>query len=227
MKRMFGLLLALLCVGITPAFGQVWSGVGVHAGGAAALLRGDDVGITDDATDRSLGLTIGLYKSIPLGGDFALQPEVMYVQKGGELSFEDMLTGEDMPSEIDLTFNVDYVEVPVTVAYAVPLQGRYVPMLYAGPYVSLSTRRNVEFDVDGGSLSIDGDEFFKRLDYGAVFGADLGVRLKGRMATVGVRYDLGIADIAKDDDDLDGDDGLAVNPDVRNDEWSILVGFRL
>lgn len=226
MKRNIGLLLAFFCISVAPAFGQVWSGVGVHAGGTAALLRGDDVGITDDATDRSLGLTIGLYKSIPLGGGFALQPEVMYVQKGGELSFEDMLTDEDVASDVDLTFNVDYVEVPVTLAYAVPTTGRLVPMLYAGPYVSLSTRRNVDFDVEGGSLSIDGDEFFKRLDYGAVFGADFGVRLKSRMATIGVRYDLGIADIAKDGDEFDGDD-VTVSPDVRNDEWSILVGFRL
>lgn len=223
-KRMGFLVLILLFISVTPASAQVWSGVGVHAGGTAALLRGNDVGITDDATDRSLGLTLGLYKSIPLGAGFAVQPEVMYTQKGGELTFDEMID-EETSAEFDLTFNVDYVEVPVALTYTIPTNSRYMPMLYAGPYVSMVTRRNATLDVEEANLSIDGDEFFKRFDYGAVFGADLGFRLTRRIATVGVRYDLGIADIAKDEGFEE--DEVAVGTDVRNDEWSILVGFRL
>lgn len=223
MKKILALLPVLLLMGATASLAQVWSGVGVHAGGAAALLRGNDVGITDDATDRSFGFTVGVYKSIPLGAGFAVQPEVMYAQKGGELSFEDIV-GEETMSEVDLTFNVDYVEVPVALVYTIPTQSRFVPMLYAGPYVSLTTRRNASFDTEGINFSIDGDEFFKRFDYGAVFGTDLGFRMKQRIATVGLRYDLGIADIAKDDELTE--DEVAVGTDVRNDEWSILVGFR-
>lgn len=224
MKKIIGLALVLTLMGMAPAMAQVWSGVGVHAGGAAALLRGNDVGITDDATDRNYGFTIGLYKSIPIGAGFAVQPELMYAQKGGALTFDESFD-EETTSEVDLAFNVDYLEVPVALTYTIPTQSRYVPMLYAGPYVSLATRRNVTFDAEGMSLSIDGDEFFKQIDYGAVFGADLGFRLKQRIATVGVRYDLGIADIAKDDVSDDGE--VTVGSDVRNDEWSILVGFRL
>lgn len=217
--------LTLLLLGATPSFAQWWSGVGMHAGGSAALLRGNDVGITDDATDRSLGFTIGLYKSVPLGAGFAIQPELMYTQKGGTLSFDDMID-EETNAEFDLTFNVDYLEVPVALTYTIPIQSRYLPTLYAGPYMSLVTRRDATFDAEGASLSIDGDEFFKRIDYGAVFGADLGFRLKQRIATLGVRYDLGLADIAKDGQFSDEDD-IAVGSDIRTDEWSVLIGFRL
>lgn len=223
MKKTIGVVLILLLMGLTPAMAQVWSGVGVHAGGSAALLRGNDVGITDDATDRNYGFTVGLYKSIPIGAGFAVQPELMYTQKGGALSFDEMIDEETM--EVDLNFNVDYLEVPVALTYTIPTQSRYLPMLYAGPYVSLATRRNVTFDVEDASLSFEGDEFFKRIDYGAVVGADLGFRLVRRLATVGVRYDLGLADIAKDGVSDDGD--VTVGSDVRNDEWSILVGVRL
>lgn len=224
MKKVIGFVLTLILMGMTPTMAQMWSGVGVHAGGAAALLRGNDVGVTDDATDRNYGFTVGLYKSIPIGAGFAIQPELMYSQKGGALSFDEMIDEETM-AEVDLTFNVDYLEVPVVLTYTIPTQSRYLPMLYAGPYVSLTTRRDATFDAEDVSLSIDGDEFFKQVDYGAVFGADLGFRLKQRIATVGVRYDLGIADIAKDGVTDDGD--IAVGSDVRNDEWSILVGVRL
>jgi hypothetical protein len=211
-------------MGLTPAMAQVWSGVGVHAGGSAALLRGNDVGITDDAADRNYGFTIGVYKSIPLGAGFAVRPELMYTRKGGALSFDEMIEDETS-TEVDLNFNVDYLEVPVALTYTIPTQSRYLPMLYAGPYASLATRRNISFDADGVSLSVEGDEFFKRLDYGAVFGADLGFRMKRRIATVGLRYDLGLADIAKDGVSDEGD--VAVGSDVQNDEWSVLVGVRL
>lgn len=134
MKKHIILLLALLLAGTTAAFAQAqpirsqwWTGIGVHAGGAASLLRGEDVGITDDTTDRRLGFTVGLYKAIPLGAGFALQPEVMYAQKGGELSFDETVNGSTIESE--LIFDLDYVEVPVTLSYAIPTHSRYVPML--------------------------------------------------------------------------------------------------
>lgn len=237
MKKHLSLLLLLLLAGTTTVLAQsrpaqsrsvqsqVWTGFGVRAGGTASMLRGDDVGITDNTTDRSLGLAIGVYKHLPLGNGFALQPELMYIQKGGELSFEDVIDEEGAPTEFDLTYNLNYVELPVMVTYAIDTQSRYVPMLMAGPYVSLATHRNATIDFDGGDFSVDGDEFFSRFDYGAVFGADLGVKLKKRLATIGVRYDLGIADIAKEEAAIDG--GVTFENEARNDEWSILVGFRL
>lgn len=229
MKKHIILLLALLLAGTTTVFAQAqpirsqwWTGIGVHAGGVASLLRGEDVGITDDTTDRSLGVTVGLYWAFPLGAGFALRPEVMYAQKGGELSFDETVNGSTVDSE--LVFDLDYVEVPLVLSYAIPTQSRYVPMLYAGPYVGLATRREATFEVDEGSVSVDADDVFRQFDYGAAFGADLGVRLKKRMATVGVRYELGIADIAEDDEAVNG---VALENEARNDEWSILVGFRL
>ena len=222
MKKLF-LLVTLLFAGAATALAQPLSGVGLRLGGSAALLRGDNVGITDDATDRSLGFSVGVYKAFPLGGGFAIQPEVSYTQKGGKLDLDDF--GDEMFTG-DVTFNVDYIEVPVAVAYSLPVQGRLVPMLYAGPYVSFATRRNASFDFEDGDFDIDGDETFKTVDYGAIMGADLGFKLRRHTATLGVRYDLGIADIVKDDDTIGEDDEFGVANDVRNDEWSVLVGFR-
>lgn len=222
MKRILFFLATLLLASAPMAQAQSWAaGAGLRVGGSAALLRGNNVGITDDATDRQYGFTVGVYKAFPLGSGFALQPELLYTQKGGKLDVSDF----DPQTSGDITFNVDYLELPVTVAYTVPTRGRIVPMLYAGPYASLATRRNAEIDFEGGSFSIDGDETFKTLDYGAVFGADLGVKLRRQMVTLGVRYDLGIADIVKDEVASE-DDEFAVANDVRTDEWSIVAGVR-
>lgn len=184
------------------------------------MLRGDDVGITDNTTDLNLGVKVGLYRAIPVGAGFAVQPEVMYTQKGGVLDAEALGNGANN----DVFFNIDYVEVPVAMTYTVPTQSRYVPMLYAGPYASLAARRQVEFEVDNeSSLTIDADEAFEQFDYGAIFGADLGVKLNKRMATIGVRYDLGLADIAKDGQSVDG---VSLQNEARTHEWGVLVGVR-
>lgn len=220
MKRQFiSLLLILLFAGVSQTWAQPWSGFGIRAGGTSALFRGDNVGITDDATDRHLGFTVGVYKAIPIGAGFELQPEVRYTQKGGKLdNLED-----DAMGAFDVNFSVDYIEVPVVLAYVIPTGSRWVPIISAGPYVSLATRRNATFDFDEGDLSINGDETFKQLDYGVAFGADLGFKLRRHVASVGVRYDLGVADIVKDDPS----DPTVTATDARTDELSLVIGFRL
>lgn len=149
----------------------------------------------------------------------------MYAQKGGALSVSESID-EGNVFEMDVAFNVDYAEVPVTLAYTIPTGTRYLPTIYTGPYVGIATRRNVSFDMDEVAVSVDADEFFKRVDYGAIFGADLGVRTTRGIATIGMRYDLGIADIGKDGT-FSEEEQIAIGNDVRNDQWSVVLGFRL
>lgn len=183
MKQLF-LLVTLLLAGATTALAQPLSGVGLRLGGSAALLRGDNVGVTDDSTDRSLGFSASVYKAFSLGGGLALQPELVYTQKGGKLDLDEVF-GEEMGA-CHVRFDVDYIEVPVA------------------------------FELEDGSFSADGDDTFKTVDYGAIIGADLGFKLRRQTATVGLRYDVGVADIVKDD--ADADEEFATVGNVRNDK---------
>lgn len=211
MKKVLLSLLLLLSVAVTSATAQMnQPQIGLRVGGNLAQLRGES-SFGDDATDRKLGFTVGTFAEMPLTGSFSLQPELLYTQKGG--------------TEEDVDFNLDYLELPVLVKYNLPVEGRLVPSLYAGPYAAYTLRRS--FKSEG--VSIDADEFFKSVDYGATFGVDFGYRFARRAATLGLRYDLGLANIFDDDFEFDDDDfgDDLSDAKLRTHELSVVLGVTL
>ena len=182
--------LALLTFCVPSAEAQSFSGFGIKGGAALAQLRGEVEGEEDaETTDRKLGFAVGVFGTIPLGPALALQPEVLYVQKGGAFTEEDL--------EVEADLNLDYVQVPVLVKLTLPAGGAIVPSLYAGPYASYAVSREFEFDADVVGGVIDAEDVIERLDYGVALGADVGFNLGGSGATLGLRYDLGLANVAE------------------------------
>ncbi len=190
MKKSVVVILAALVLVSTEAMAQLpQPEIGLRVGGNLAQLRGNS-SFGDEATGRKLGFTVGAFAEMPLGGGVSVQPELLYTQKGG--------------TEEGVDFNLDYLELPVLVKYAAPTGSRVVPSLYAGPFVGYSVGR--AFEAEG--VSIDADEVFKRANYGVAFGADFGYRFDRRTATVGLRYDLGLANVF-DDSSIGGEfDGV-------------------
>ena len=127
-KLLFGsLLLSILFVGSLQAQLKVGAKVG------ASMSR---YGYSDDFSDYDAvftpGLTGGIMLEIPFGGRFALQPEVLFTQKGSvlranELNF--LLTDSQTPwvdgfvfnnhirGYADFTEKLNYVEVPLLLKY--------------------------------------------------------------------------------------------------------------
>lgn len=228
-KRIPLLLLAFLLVFAVEAKAQLQPAVGLRAGGALAQLRGKDNVFNNDATDRKLGLTVGAFVEMPINRQFSVQPELLYMQKGGTV---DEFTAEDEGIE-EADFNLHYLELPVLAKYNVPVQSRrFAPSIYAGPYVAYALGRDIDVDFEDSDLdvSFDADDMFDRFDYGAVAGIDLGYRFARQMATIGVRYDLGLANVFKDDavfsDDL-GEETPLGDIEARNHEVSLILGLRL
>lgn len=228
-KRIPLLLLAFLLVFAVEAKAQSQPAVGLRAGGALAQLRGEDDVFNDNTTDHKLGLTVGAFVEVPVSGRFSVQPELLYVQKGGTV---DEFTAEDEGIE-EVDFNLHYLELPVLAKYNVPVQSRrFVPSIYAGPYAAYSIGRDIDVDFEDSDLdvSFDADDMFDRVDYGAVAGVDLGYRFARQMATIGVRYDLGLANVFKDDAVLSDEFGEEVpvgDVKARNHEVSLILGLRL
>lgn len=189
--------------------------IGLRVGGNLAQLRGSDNSLGSEATDRKLGFTVGVFAEMPLSGSLAVQPELLFVQKGG--------TEEDGDANVD--FNLNYLELPVLVKYDLPVGGRLAPSLYVGPFVGYSVKR--AFEAEG--ISIDADEAFKRFDYGATFGADFGYRFARRAATIGLRYDLGLANVFEDEFSVGDGEGAVDLGDVeaRTHEVSVVLGVTL
>ena len=157
-----------------------------------------------------MGFQGGLAFDLNLGNVLSLQPELLYIQKGGKTVYK---ADEDNKVESRLYYN--YVEVPVL------LKLKFFPndtegagfYLLGGPFAGLAlggkiktsttiagetttAEEDFEFDND------DADERQRRLDWGVAFGG--GVQF-GRVF-IDARYNLGINNLLDNDADNNNDD---------------------
>ena len=149
---------------------------GLKAGLNVSDLTGDDVG----GSEPRLGFTGGAFVNVPFTPAFSVQPEVIYSQKG-------VSTEDD-----DATLEVDYVEVPVLLKYAVPVTETGLTLgAYAGPALGFKISEEVS-SAFGGSADTD---LFKSTDVGAALGVTVGA---GPFAVDG-RYTLGLSSAIDED----------------------------
>jgi hypothetical protein len=122
------LTLGRLALAVRPAFAQHLSfHVGPMAGAAIASWRGADTRGGAGARTSFVG---GGFVTIGIGKYFALEPQVLYVQKGTEL------TG----SGVTVTYKQDYVEIPLLITGKYPLGPMgFAPTIFAGPAVAFQT----------------------------------------------------------------------------------------
>jgi len=166
-----------------------------------------DASVSDlpDVIDSKTGFVGGAFVSFGLGSLFAIQPELLYSQKGFEAS--------EGPLEAQLGTN--YFEIPVLVKAQFKL-AMLRPAIYAGPVVSFETSCNL--DIVGVSVDCDDDEGFidrKKTDWGAVFGANVDLILGPVILLVDARYQLGLTNLA----DVEESD-----ESVKNRVWQIMAG---
>lgn len=223
--RVLLVLLVAALVLTTEAQAQLRPEVGLRAGGVFAQLRGENDVFGDKATDQKPGLTAGLYAEVPVASGLSIQPELLYVQKGGKT--EEAISGS---GDFESRFTLHYLELPVLLKYTMPLQNRWRPSLSVGPYAAYGIGRDASFELGGDDVdgAMDADDLFADWDYGLSFGADVGYRLAKRSATIGVRYDFGLADVFKDGAsiDMDGEDATA-DLKAHTREVSVVLGVRL
>jgi hypothetical protein len=188
---------------------QAQTTIGVKGGINIANV---DTNVPDisELADSKTGFVGGGFVTLGLGGLFALQPELLYSQKG----FQADEFGETVK------LNTNYVEIPVLLKAQFKL-AMLRPAVYAGPLVSFET----SCDVSAADISVacDEDEDFidrKKNEWGAVFGANVDLILGSITLILDGRYQLGLTNLA---DVPDSDDS------VKNNLWQIMagVGFTL
>ncbi len=180
---------------------------GVKGGVNLAKLGGSDAG----SLETKAGLVAGGFVEFMIGNMFAIQPEVLYSQKGAKES-----VGGD-----ELKLKIDYVEVPVLLKINIPIEGSNVhPNVYAGPAVAF--KASCKFSGSSGGVSFsescdDAGVMVKSTDFGVAFGGGVSFDVGGAEVGVDVRYTLGLTKI---DDEPDPDN-------VKNKVISIMgtVGF--
>ena len=205
-KRSSLLLLGLwvASVGVASAQGLRKVGFSVMAGPAFAKFGGADVGEVDKTR---VGLAVGLSAVVPVSPNFAVQPELWFVQKGGKAE------GGGAEASVKLS----YIQLPVLAKFRIPATGtrQISPHAYAGG--ALGFKVGCRLSVSGGGSTISGDcdedpdSDVKGTDMSLVFGAGVDI---GR-AMVGIRYDLGLTKL----------DGSPEQNDIKNRTLYLLAGF--
>ena len=153
--------------------------VGIKAGAAISNLSSNDGEISKKGARN--GFTAGIYSHFPLG-IFAIQPELLYTQKGGSY---------DLPG-LTVDDRLDYLELPVALQFTL-FEPLYV---YAGPQVSylIGSRTELQFGAEGEVVTREELNDFEGFDFGAVAG--FGIRFDP--VSIDARISKGFVDYDKE-----------------------------
>jgi len=207
MKTFLRMALPLALLIAAPLQAQTTLGV---KGGINVANISTDVEDFPDVIDSKTGFVGGAFVTLGLGSLFAVQPELLYSQKGFKAS-EGILSAQ---------LGTNYIEIPVLLKAQFKL-AMLRPAIYAGPVVSFETGCTVS--ISDVSVDCNDDEGFvdrKTTDWGAAFGANLDFILGPVILILDARYQLGLTNLADVPDD---------DESVKNRVWQIMagVGFTL
>lgn len=194
MKNLF--FTVLLCLTVVAASAQKF---GIK-GGVNFANGNYDVSGASLSTSSLTGVQLGVVGEFPLSQEIYFNSGLLYSQKGVKLD----LAG------VEIKIPINYFEIPLNLAYKYDLGG---PVFFAqaGPYVGvgLSAKAksgDTEEDIDFG----DGDDEYKRID----FGINIGTGLEVKALQFGVNYGLGLVN-------LENEDGA----ELKNGVFSITIGY--
>lgn len=151
---------------------------GIKAGANFSKFSGSDAKLGDVSPKYKIGFTGGGLVNIPVNETFSVQPEVLYSMEGSKYE-------EDGDK---LVYHTDYINIPVMVQYNA--SGFYGE---TGPQVGFL----INAKGDNGDVSVDIKDSFKSINFS--WGVGLGYKLPNGFG-VGARYNIGIANIADDED---------------------------
>lgn len=151
-----------------------------------------NVALDDDLpdTESNLGFVAGVGLEIPLTDDrfFAIQPELLYIQKGAK---EDIL-GEEVKNI------TNYLELPLLLKVNFGTE-QIKAFANAGP--SFAYWLGGKFKQGDNEVDIDFDDGnYNRLDIGLQFGAGVGIEAGPGAVTLEARYGIGLTDYTEDVD---------------------------
>jgi hypothetical protein len=198
-----------------PATGQD-PGVrfGIKQGVALMTITGDDLPTVgrpnaSDVYDRRVGLAIGGLAIVPLPGPLALQPELLYVQKGATVS----------DGRVTVTQKLDYIELPLLAAVDLPPVGALSPRLLAGPYAGINVANDevAELPSPGTPLPYPPSlANVRTYTFGLTVGGAVGWDLGAGTLMVDLRYGLDLSSLQEQ---------VVYDSDTRNQGFMLTAGF--
>ena len=165
-----------------------------------------NLGNVDFDTRVRTGILAGIYADISLPIlPFALETGVYFSQKGSEFD----------ESDVELTFKLDYIEVPVLVKLPFGNLPQLKPYFIAGPYVEFNVNAEVETEGRNDVFTVDLDDETEFFNFGAMVGVGSDLDIGLIKLNFQGRFGLGLRDVFNDQFS-DGE---------KHQVFSILVGF--
>ncbi len=111
------------------------SGFGIKAGMNFNSMSDLEVNDIKTSIDRKTGFHAGVLYKINLPAGFALQPELLYVQKGGSLNEEPYSTDSSTSTFKGGDLKMHYLQLPVNVQWGIDLV-LFRPFIMVSPFLS-------------------------------------------------------------------------------------------
>jgi hypothetical protein len=175
----FAAVLVLAVFVAAPASAQSKFSFGLKAGASSSNVKW-----TDDVGDESsiIEPTFGGFAILNLSPNMGLQFELDY-----------LVTGETWPSETYGTVKekFGYLHIPVLFRYKFMTEGKFIPIVFAGPAFGFLLSAN---ETGYGDVK----EFFKPTDFGLDMGLGAEIALGKMKALIDARYYLGLGNAYND-----------------------------
>lgn len=208
-----------------PASARI--GYGVKGGLSFATFSGAD----SKGYNTQTGFVGGAYLKLNIARNLAIQPEVLFSQKGSSGSVRTLST------TIKRDFKIDYIEIPLLLRYTIATEGTATPFVYAGPSIGFITKAKVTFEALGESSTLNmANE--KTSDFCVVFGGGVELDAGSMDVFIDARFSVGTSAPFEDVEPFDEsdvfvngldfpmaweDDGKAF--ELKNSVISVMVGI--
>ena len=177
-----------------PLSAQKKNGFGLTGGIKIGINFADLTGPAIDElnqTKQKSGLAIGGFLTIKLSDMFALQPELLYSQKGAKRS--------DNWGQVTWTnyYDLVYVDVPLLFKIFIPTKSQFRPNLFIGPFLSFALSGKWEID-NGGTSEVYDFHDMKNMDFGIVIGSGIDIPLGSQVKLcMDIRFCPSLTQISK------------------------------
>ncbi len=158
-----------------------------------------------------LGLNAGVFADVAITPSISFHPELAYSQKGYKINYNLPVLAKSAGGGFDgsITRQIDYIEVPLLVAYHIPAGTGLDVAVEVGPYVA--------YKINEGQSCSDGDQISCNANDGndedvlnnVDFGAAGGIVASAGPFGFGARYSTGFANLV--DSENSGDDKITNN----------------
>ena len=224
MKKSIFFSAILLFVGVSTTLKAQF---GIRGGVNLSSLSASATETTYSDYERNsiLGYQLGLIVPLKVSDRVAIQPELLWVQKGGKSTY-----GFSNSNKLVVSQTYNYVEVPVSLklSFGQTLGNGIGAYVLVGPYLGLATggKTKRELTIAGATTTTENSVNYdnsdkadrqKRLDYGGQVGAGVSI---GKLF-LDVRYSLGFNNLLDSDTNNSNDN----SPYLRTRGLGLTAGF--